>query len=768
MSRIHRIAIFGWLGLCLCGAARAEQTRDGFVIPVASRFSANTSESIGGKRSIVGTNTGDRQYTDILRSDPAFIRLEGGARYTVRFRYKVLAAPEKGCEFLFYSPSAAKVDQWLPSKSFGTTAGEVGEVEFSATLLEFNDYLLWWNVIGAGSVALDDIRLNREAMVEVANASFEDPEIVQGLLPFALSEPLVLNLGAEGQDYVLRSMTMRDLNGDGTTEAILTISTYPDQLLEPIIILGSDSVPIDLTRRLLPGGTPKVRHSPHTFFADLDGDGREDIVFAEAGLDHEPWTGSRILVLLATAAGTFRDVSDRIPRELWETRSYGLGVGDFDQDGKPEILLPDQLADGTHFLSSLLSWEKGGFTAVKDWIDRELWYWPEKFLACSPLLGADLDRDGKTDLIAGGGWERPNTRIIWGSATGYVKANVVILPEGPFGHTEWDEWITSGMPSCQGADANTIIPADFDKDGNTDFFILQEQILTYKPGAITDRRDPGYRALYAKGGGTGGRIALQVFMGKGGRSFVDYSAASSRSLLDRTYYSGNVVQDLNGDGFLDVVAIYWTKPYAGLRVQTWGSTFFLNDGTGAFQVVDGSEFLPHWRVEGETRARQMGAFLPTLVGRNRMEGIFVEVDGDYVSGTLSARSGICEGALGTGPGHADGAAPGYPGFNEFYYLRTHPDAASAIAAGQYENGLEHYKAVGSRRGYQAFAANATVKGGSGQDLLTLACKINDATISKVDGGIQLVDSSGRYGRLRLESIEAIRFSDGELSLVTAR
>ena len=171
-------------------------------------------------------------------------------------------------------------------------------------------------------------------------------------------------------------------------------------------------------------------------------------------------------------------------------------------------------------------------------------------------------------------------------------------------------------------------------------------------------------------------------------------------------------------------------------------------------------------MRGNHNPARLGAFLPTFISENRLEGLFVEVDSDFASGTLTARSGSCDVSLGTGPGFADGAALGFPGSNEYYYLRTHPDAASAIRAGQYVNGLEHYTAVGLRRAYQAFAANATVRGGSGSDVLVLACNKRDTKIEKVKRGIQLIDSSGRYGTLMLESIEAIQFADGESLTLT--
>ena len=178
------------------------------------------------------------------------------------------------------------------------------------TLGSFDDYHVVWNIVGKGSVAIDDIDL-REVVREVSliGETFEESKIVQGLLPFELAETLEIPLRGEPQLYITRSEAVHDLDGDGVAEAILTFTTYGDQIPQPAVVLGTRPRLSDVTSRFFPGGAPRPRHSPFTYFCDHDGDGREDIVFAEAGLDHPPWTGARIHVGLATKAGLFRDVS---------------------------------------------------------------------------------------------------------------------------------------------------------------------------------------------------------------------------------------------------------------------------------------------------------------------------------------------------------------------------------------------------------------------------------------------------------------------------
>src|SRR5262249_4164830 len=76
-------------------------------------------------------------------------------------------------------------------------------------------------------------------------------------------------------------------------------------------------------------------------------------------------------------------------------------------------------------------------------------------------------------------------------------------------------------------------------------------------------------------------------------------------------------------------------------------------------------------------------------------------------------------SIGTGPGLVDSAALGAPGFDEYFYLHTHPDVAASVRAGQYTSGLDHYLKVGRAAGYQAFAQHTTAWGGSTSGDVTL-------------------------------------------------
>jgi hypothetical protein len=238
--------------------------------------------------------------------------------------------------------------------------------------------------------------------------------------------------------------------------------------------------------------------------------------------------------------------------------------------------------------------------------------------------------------------------------------------------------------------------------------------------------------------------------------------------LGRVEYEDLTAIDINNDGFLDVIGTYSTDPPTGL--EQWGTTVFLNDGTGNFQAVDGSQLLAAITTAPSSGQRwNLGAFVPTIVARHRMEGVVFESVGGCGVGFCNATGlnlykVVANAAIGTGPNFADSAALGVPGFNEFYYLRTHADAAAAVNAGQYANGLAHYQAVGKTKGYDTFAANATIVGTDQVDTLTLNGRQGDFRIARTGDGFALTDMTGHYGTLRLVSIERVQFTDALISL----
>jgi hypothetical protein len=529
---------------------------------------------------------------------------------------------------------------------------------------------------------IDDIRITDGAGQLLTSENAEGPTLASGPLNFQLTDATALLTEASA---TVLSAAAKDLDGDGYPETILTLvaprpSTTP---LQPIIIEASGRMRL-AAADFFPAGVPKLKDSPMTIFADINNDGRPDLLFAEAGSDAPSLPGSGIGVAINLGGGKYRDVSSLVPADQQTTRSYAIAAGDVFGDGRIEIILPDEL-DGAN--TALLRWNGNGFDEIRNWIPQSIWKdGPALLHAHSWMSLADFDRDGRLDLLVTGQDHNPNFQIVFGGPGGFAAGTLVVLPDGPFGHTQ-------GGPQPEGTltttEVSPVVVADFDNDGLPDIFAVIRNVTLFTNGCPT--ADP---CRFDVGDST-----YQVRLNQGSRKFVDVSPSPYLN-LGRVEYQNLMAIDINNDGFLDVVGTYATDGLPGTSPQ-WATTLFLNDGTGLFQLVDGAQFLGVTTTPSNGQRWNLGSFVPTLVTPQRTEGIVYQSIPGAPAG-LNLYKVVANRALGTGPDFADSASLGVPGFNEFYYLRHYPDAAAAVQRGGYPNGL----AVGAGKGYLPHAPRA--------------------------------------------------------------
>jgi hypothetical protein len=112
--------------------------------------------------------------------------------------------------------------------------------------------------------------------------------------------------------------------------------------------------------------------------ADLDGDGRMEILALEPAAANSPYAITSRRLVAFDAEGTLLWQSDH-----WQASRGGgaLAVADLDADGQPEILAPEYVSDGA-----------GNY----------LWGPDDPALANSMPVAVDLDLDGELELMFGG------------------------------------------------------------------------------------------------------------------------------------------------------------------------------------------------------------------------------------------------------------------------------------------------------------------------------------------------------------------------------
>jgi hypothetical protein len=260
-----------------------------------------------------------------------------------------------------------------------------------------------------------------------------------------------------GQNYVgtslaVFSIVVGDFNGDGKADiATVCNQTTSPQAASVCITLGNGD------------GTfqPQTPYSAlgNSIFselatADLNGDGRLDIVVTSS-TGQSPF--SRFAILLGNGDGTFAN-----PMATSESGDIiGLAIGDFNRDGKQDLVISDGLNGIASGLDLYLGNGDGTFQSPL-----------ELFPNLTPTFGVvarDFNNDGILDLAYG---QASPTQI------------VVALGNG-------DGTFTVSSSSNTGININNQVAGDFNQDGNLDI------IATYSNGSST-----GMLVLFGNGDGT--------------------------------------------------------------------------------------------------------------------------------------------------------------------------------------------------------------------------------------------------------------------------
>ena len=177
------------------------------------------------------------------------------------------------------------------------------------------------------------------------------------------------------------------------------------------------------------------------------------------------------------------------------------------------------------------------------------------------------------------------------------------------------------------------------------------------------------------------------------------------------HYNFMDVLDFNRDGYQDLV-VY---PFNAGNSPYW--IVYLNDMNGGL-VEAGIDY-----------------YLPEPLGNRDATSALFDANQDglwdlltYPSGPITSSGAdnaaafkvyLGKQAFFTGPNFSNPALLGAPGFNEAFYLSTHPEVAALVQSGAYASGLAHYLTVGRAKGYVSFAVHAWVHGHDQADRIIL-------------------------------------------------
>jgi hypothetical protein len=346
--------------------------------------------------------------------------------------------------------------------------------------------------------------------------------------------------------------------------------------------------------------------------ADFNGDGKMDIVFA--AMEFTPEDG----VLLGNGDGSFR----LMPLQGNEQEPAGVLAADFNGDGKPDIAFSWAYRTWLY-----LGKGDGTFTG------------PVIVSACNGLAAvADLNRDGKPDLICGAfvllgngdGTFHPGPGVLDGNPLLVADFNgdgsPDVLLTNVFGQlavalSRGDGTFAPDMPISATLIPQSILTGDFNGDGRMD--LLGESTIgsqievlpgngdgTFGPVIKTPVGAPGPVTAAADFNGDG-KLDLvagdAVFAGNGDGSFqFPVFTGVATALCDAPYAINGIspcnyshvitlVADFNGDGLPDIAAAH-TFEGINSRGSAWVS-ILLNDAPGdGFTATGVSSANGFWPV----------------------------------------------------------------------------------------------------------------------------------------------------------------------------
>ncbi|MCC6442870.1 MAG: VCBS repeat-containing protein [Armatimonadetes bacterium] len=289
---------------------------------------------------------------------------------------------------------------------------------------------------------------------------------------------------------------------------------------------------------------------------DIDGDGDLDIL---AGGD---WQSNRVYWW----ENPYPRYDPRKPWKRYPVKDGGANqhhdqiFGDFDGDGKPEIIF----------------WNQGAQKLFRARIpkDPRSGPWPYTEIFSGPgegLAQGDIDGDGKIELLAGGRWfkyrgddefapyvidpAQTHPRMAVGDINGDGRLEVVMVPGDTVGRLKWYEcrgspekaesWIAHDLLDADVVHGHSLAVADLNGDRKPDIFCGEMRQWTEKDD------------------NSGARMWLFLGDGKGG--FTKTVIATGDGVHEAR------IADLTGDGRPDIIA----KPYSW---DTPSIDIWLNEG----------------------------------------------------------------------------------------------------------------------------------------------------------------------------------------------
>jgi len=384
-----------------------------------------------------------------------------------------------------------------------------------------------------GPMASGDLNADGRPDLVVTSAGGGDVAVLPGNVDGIPANPQFISIAAASLDGV----AIGDVDGDGLSDMVFsgtgttTDTLRPeDQGLWTILNQGAGSFAEPVFDEMFEANDIQL--------ADLNGDGHLDVAGAVV-------SDSSVAVKLNNGTGGWQRRRD------WNT-TFGptdLAIGDFDGDGRPDLVTPSSVAQPEGDFALLRNLGNGEFAAREDY----------RLPGLSDTLSlADLSDDGVTDLLTGLIRSGPNfLSIVRGDGErGFAPAEL-LAPLGSFGayrpvdHTLADFNNDGHLDVILALDGPPNAALVAVNDGNGQFDVASDLLLmtTGRPHgvAVGDFNNDGLIDVAVPNSSIG-NVDLSIFFNLGNNNW-----GSEQRYATQGVPIFPVVGDLDGDGWLDVV-----------------------------------------------------------------------------------------------------------------------------------------------------------------------------------------------------------------------
>jgi hypothetical protein len=143
------------------------------------------------------------------------------------------------------------------------------------------------------------------------------------------------------------SGVLLDINGDGFLDVVGSnnISGSPT-LTVPVVAFQGNGLGGFTPNNALLSPQPSLVHGRQFLAADLNGDGRQDVLIADHGYDAGTFPGARNWLLINNGAGILVDQTST-NLDILAGYTHQASIGDLNGDGKPDLLLNNSICNGT-------------------------------------------------------------------------------------------------------------------------------------------------------------------------------------------------------------------------------------------------------------------------------------------------------------------------------------------------------------------------------------------------------------------------------------